>query len=201
MKKIFFLKSHQDDETFVREIARNTGNSFSCLDEPQELADRLQDTQALVFISDMTEKPRLEELERLIRASYRDPFDLNRIHYIVSPDRMNINDPDPPKGVPCGGNYILRRFHEGPEAAALVYARIVRATAQDKAFRLHELLADGTPVVKYSLEKSSDRDHTVQAAQKFFMDSGVESRIAMLATNAVDELLMNAIFDALTAGS
>lgn len=93
----------------------------------------------------------------------------------------------------CFQHNLLRRFNP---ITMEVYSRVIRAAFDPLPLGFERYFPEGTKVHKVTLKKAEHRGVAVEATQNFLMKAGVESRLAAKAAQTIDELLMNAIFDA-----
>lgn len=96
---------------------------------------------------------------------------------------------------PLFGNYVKRNFGNITEAAKH-YSRVVRASNANRPFGLMGLLKPDAKVQVVKLKQSNQKQDAVEAVRNFLIQSKFHTRMAAIMANAVDELLMNAIFDA-----
>ena len=96
---------------------------------------------------------------------------------------------------PLFGHFVLRHYGT-PKAAGQHYARVVKATCAQRAFGVKGLLKDGAKVQVVKLQASTQKQEAVEAIKNYLLAVKFQSRMAALIANSVDELLMNAMFDA-----
>lgn len=94
---------------------------------------------------------------------------------------------------PIFGHHLQRRFMS---PAPDLYTRLVVASLTPAPFGIGRYFPKGTPTQKITLRRSSHKQAAVEALNNFLSKRGVASRLAQLAAQASDELVMNAIFDA-----
>src|SRR6185295_12028559 len=91
------------------------------------------------------------------------------------------------------GHHLQRRFQApAPE----LYTRLVVAALTPQPFGVSRYFAKGTAIQKINLKRSSHKNAAVEALNSFLTKRGVTSRLAQLAAQATDEMIMNAVFDA-----
>jgi hypothetical protein len=93
------------------------------------------------------------------------------------------------------GHFVNRNFGN-PKEAGQFYSRIVQATLAEKSFGMASLLKPGTKIQTVQLVLSSQKSNAVEAIKTYLVAAKFQSRMATVVANAVDELLMNSIFDA-----
>jgi hypothetical protein len=92
----------------------------------------------------------------------------------------------------------LRHYGSDPKIAGQHYGRIVRATLSGRAFGLPKLLKDGAKTQIVKLQITSQKQDAVEAIKNYLLAVKFQSRMATTIANSVDEILMNAMFDAPT---
>src|SRR5262249_33429793 len=96
---------------------------------------------------------------------------------------------------PLFGHFVIRNYGD-PKEAGQHYGRIVKATLADRAFGLKSLLNEKAKIQVVKLQQSTQKQDAVEAIKNYLLAAKFQSRMATVIANAVDELLMNAIFDA-----
>lgn len=94
---------------------------------------------------------------------------------------------------PAFGHNLLRRFED---PAPAIYAKLVAAAMTPYPLGTARFLPEGAKTQKIPLSRSSQKNAAVDALQSHFTKRGVIPRLAALAAQAVDELIMNAVFNA-----
>jgi hypothetical protein len=94
---------------------------------------------------------------------------------------------------PVFGHHFLRRYD--PPAPTL-YARLLGAALSTDYFGLPRFFPEGVSINRITVTMAGQKRAAVEAIENIFMKQKVNSRLAALVAQAVDELVMNAIFDA-----
>lgn len=97
------------------------------------------------------------------------------------------------KKYPIFGHHIFRRYNL---VAPKLYSRIVGAGVTPFPFGVERYVDAGIGVQKITLVQSTHKGPAVDAIQNVLTGRNVPSRLAAMVAKAVDELVMNAIFDA-----
>ncbi len=95
--------------------------------------------------------------------------------------------------VPAFGHHVFRRYLE---PAPRIYSRLVAAALTPYPFGLARFFPDSAPSNLITLKKSGQRKAAMEASQNVLRKLGLPSRVASSTAQAIDELLMNAMFDA-----
>lgn len=163
---------------------------------PQDAAKLIADETFHAIFADVTVPAQYEELEAAISDSvglFSDKINANAIHFL---------SPEPLEKVqflvqsPLFGHYVVRDFHDAAKELGQHYGRFVKATLQDRAFGLASLMKPGTKIQTVKLHKTIQKFEAVEAIKTYLMAAKFQIRMASVIANAVDELLMNAMFDA-----
>ncbi len=91
------------------------------------------------------------------------------------------------------GHHLYRKYDR---AAPMICSRLIDAALTPYPFGLPRFFPPNTQVQKIVLKKSSQKAAAVGAVQNYLVKLDIHSRLASLAAQATDELIMNAVFDA-----
>jgi hypothetical protein len=123
-----------------------------------------------------------------------DKINSNAIHYISGEPLEKVQYL---VQSPLFGHFIHRHYGVA-KAAGLHYARVVKACASGKAFGLQTLLKPGAKIQVVKLQVTSQKQDAVEAIKNYLLALKFQSRMATVIANSVDEIIMNAMFDAPT---
>src|SRR5690606_37261891 len=76
------------------------------------------------------------------------------------------------------------------------YARIVRASLEERGFGMRNLFPETVKVQTIRFENTQQKQEAVEAVKNYLVAGKFKARMASVVANAVDELVMNAMFDA-----
>jgi len=96
---------------------------------------------------------------------------------------------------PIFGNIVYPQLNE-LEKSAHHFSRLIKFVLHERAFGLEVFFGDQVKIQSIQLTNSSQKIRAVESVRKLLAAVGFKSRSATVIANAVDELLMNAIFDA-----
>jgi hypothetical protein len=195
MDSILLISANPADLDFTQQIAQIVGMEVKHTPGAQEGAFALQEgTFRAVFVDAST-----EEIFKEVEAQFTDKVGLfsdklnsNVLHFITND---TIDTAPYLAASPLFGHLLLRKFKETPGAVEQ-YSRVLKATLKDRAFGLDLLLKPGTRIQKFKLVDTAQKQDAVNAIRNFLLQAKFQSRIATLIANAIDEILMNAMFDA-----
>jgi hypothetical protein len=112
---------------------------------------------------------------------------------LIEPSRvLELREGPPAGGRPLAHGWVSRRYMPG---AVELFARLL-ANAVSKPAGLAPYFPKDVKIQKIALRGSDQKNAAVEATQRFLAKAGIDERLSALAAQAVDELLMNAIFDA-----
>lgn len=126
----------------------------------------------------------LESLEMKVR---------NRIHYICDPEDLSILKTIFQSKVIH--NVIYRKYHSLEEAAK-TYARIINISYVDMPFGLKQYFGEDVHLETTRFNESREKSIFTDTLSQQLSERGYNHYTVPVVTNAVDELLMNAMFDA-----
>jgi len=180
------ISAREVDRRIGDEVARINGFGRKDLTDPDEIKNFLIDHPQTIIFWDGDERLSAESISQLLEEN----VPASRVFLIT--DRALQTYPWLFKTI-AFSNHCLRRF--GAPAPAL-YARLALASLTPTPFGLSRYFSPGTPTQKITLKRSRQKLAAVKVIQKHLETMKVNHRLAALAAQASDELLMNGIFDA-----
>lgn len=183
--EMIVLSSRENDLVFWEEMARQEGFRFRSSTVLTEIAEWIRSASPSVLVLD-GEHPEIDSLGPLLREK-----NLASSVYVIT---------DGPAAAyprlfsePMFSHHLYRRY-DG--SASFLCSRLLKARTEKPLPRFEDYfphtLARSTDCIKRSGEKYDLIDRYYQ----IMIESGVLPRIADISADALDELLMNAIFDA-----
>lgn len=197
-KSLLLISKHPQDRAFVSTIATTCGLSLKSCDDPQQgaaaVAQQAAGTYSGIFVdgSDAGFYSKFEAALQETVGLFSDRLNANQIHFF-SDDPFHLT-PYLTES-PLMGHFILRKF-DNIEKAARHYSRIVRLSSAEKEFGLAAFFGPEFKIQTVKLLKSSQKQDAVEATRQFLLAAKFQARMATAIANAVDEVLMNAIYDA-----
>jgi hypothetical protein len=189
------ISGRPEDKAFAIEVAIAAGLSLQSTADPKEGARIIGQDEPSVILADTSSEQQYQELETAIQETvglFSDKINANAIHFLSS---ENLEKVHYLIQSPIFGHFILRNYGD-PKAAGQHYGRIVKATLSERAFGLGQMLRPGAKVQAVKLLITTQKQDAVEAIKNYLMAAKFQSRMATVIANAVDELLMNAMFDA-----
>jgi hypothetical protein len=196
---LLLISQKPEDQPFAAEVATAAGLSLKTVPQISAAIDMISKEEATVIFADVTEEKDFNLLEATIQETiglFSDKINANTLHFISNNDlqkvKFNVQSP-------IFGNYVVREFGdtaEGAKKAGQYYGRIVRASLQERAFGLQNYLAAGAKVQTVQFKNTNQKQAGVEAIKNYLLGAQFKGRQAAIISNAVDEILMNAMFDA-----
>ena len=194
-KTLTLLSKNPWDTAFITAVAEGTGLSVRTAASPADAAKMIQsDAPSATFVAldQDTDYMAFESAIQDAIGLFSDHLNSNTVYFISDRDMGEFPSL---ASSPIFGNYI-QRCQEAPESAGQAYAQVLKHSLQPKAFGLVGLLGENTKIQIVKLNSSSLRGEAVEAVARFCKAAKLHNRVCSLISLAVDELLMNAIYDA-----
>ena len=196
-KSLLLISAHPEDKVFATEMAIAAGLSLRIVSDPIEGSAIIAEESPVVTLCDTSSEAQYLALENSIQETvglFSDKINANSIYFISS---ENLEKVQYLVKSPLFGHFIMRNYGDPKEAGAH-YGRLVRATLAERAFGLEGLLKDDAKIQKIKFHVTTQKQDAVEAVKNYLLAAKFQSRMATVIANAVDELLMNAMFDAPT---
>jgi hypothetical protein len=187
-KTLFFCSDDKNDEELGLALSQSLGCRYQKVQRCDEVIDGVS--------SDITNNGFIA-FEKLTEAGSRlkglPPEQANRMHLVFPAD-----------GIPTVqnraldesfGNFIIRTTRDHSEAAAR-YAPVLKTTMNQKSFGIQQFGFPAGTKQEFMLYSSHQKSLAASAVAQELAACGLSSRVARVMASAVDELLMNAFFDA-----
>lgn len=194
-KSLLLISNRPEDQAFAAEVAMTAGLSLQSVANAREGAAILAQDDTPVIIVDTSSEAQYQEFENAVQDTvgiFSDKVDANLIHFLSS---KPLEDVRYLIQSPLFGHFIMRNFRN-PQVEGQHYGRILRATLSERAFGLAGLLKEGSKIQVVKLQRSTQKQDAVEAIKNYLIAAKFQTRMATVIANAVDEILMNAIFDA-----
>lgn len=194
-KSLLLLSKESADREFAAEVSLASGLSLRVTGSAKEVADAIGGDETAVVIVDASNKALFETFESTLQevvGLFSEKINAGMLHYVSA---LPLNEMGFLIQSPIFGSYLQR-----PEQEVAIcgrrYGRLIKASLEGKAFGLGKMLAEGTKIQVVKLAHSRQKQEAVEAVKKFLVSAKFPTRSCSVIANAVDELLMNAIFDA-----
>ncbi|MGK5085978.1 hypothetical protein WDW86_00310 [Bdellovibrionota bacterium FG-2] len=192
---LLLISENVDDQTFASEVARVAGLTLRVAANVRAAVDFISDHGACVIFYNVASEQGYREFEDVIQEKigiFSDHLDPNHIHFLCteSLDRVLYLLKSP-----LFGNFILRNYGDAKVSGA-IYGKTVRFKCVTGQPGLGSFLKEGAQIQKVTLGSSLQKADAVEAVKNYLRAAKFQSRVSLVIANAVDELIMNAIFDA-----
>lgn len=197
MSSLLLLSKNPHDRKILEATAKILGWKLEHLASSTELVAHLEKkVKGLIFI-DSIDEPGFQEVEGAIGKT------LGLFSSAIQPNQFLFFGDGDPGEVPhvlqsaLFGGYIMRTAEpEGPAARRL--AALCAGLGRVPAFGSTGFLGKAAKAQSVRLVRATQKQEAVEAVRKYIEALKFQTRISNFIANAVDELLMNAIFDAPT---
>jgi hypothetical protein len=194
-RTLVLLSQNDQDFTFAAEVASVAGLSLKKAASVEDAVQPLAAGEHPILMVDLTSLELLSQFEQELQSKvglFSELVNGNTFHFISDED---FDECSWLPESPLMGSFILRNFKD-PRGAGTRYGRLVAATLQERAYGIKNLLGPSAQVQTVRLGRSSQKMEAVEAVRGYAVAAGFNNRMASTIANAVDEILMNAIFDA-----
>jgi anti-sigma regulatory factor (Ser/Thr protein kinase) len=193
-KSLIILSHRPDDLAFAAQVALAAGLTMK---HPPDHATAMrligEEEGPVIFVDASTQRDYLK-----FESAVQDVFGLfsakitaNRLHYLSSGD---ISEVPYLIGSPIFGSYVRRNY--ASPGVGEHYGLLIRASLEERAFGIQRLIKSGTRVQTIQLKSSLQKQDAVEVVRNYLVALKFQTRMATVIANAVDELIMNAIYDA-----
>jgi len=192
---LVLFSQRDEDLAFCGAVAASAGLSLRKVNRLSEVVDGVRDPERSVIFVDLGSAETLSSLEQVLQAEvglFSELVNGNYFHFISDAD---FEECPWLAESPLMGSFILRNYRD-PNEAGTRYGRLVGSSLKDRAFGLAGVLGPSARVQKVRLGRSTQKQEAVEAVRGYVVAAGFNNRMATVVANAVDESLMNAIFDA-----
>lgn len=193
--QLVLFSTQNEDAPFVQEVAKFSKQGFEHVRDARVIFQMAREnTIGGLFVDTRDFAPFYQILQAEV-GLFSDFINPNKIHFISSDD---LQDATAVLKSPVFGNYVSRNWGT-PQEAAKKYSFIVNASLKDKSFGIQQYFEENqTRVQVVKFQTTSQKQEGVEAVKNFLIAVKFKSRMATVIANAVDELVMNAMFDAPT---
>lgn len=194
--KLLVLSKRPEDQLFAQEVANLVDLSLEVVFTEKEAVEVIERDEAAVIFVDGSTEEQYQAFETAIQSRiglFSDKVNANFIHYISGSDLQKVQYL---LESPIFGHFISRNFDKEVREAATRYSMLLKATRMDRAFNLKNLVPEATKIQSIQFKNTSQKQQGVEAVKNFLLAAKFKNRMATVIANAVDELLMNAMFDA-----
>lgn len=196
-KSLLLISGRPEDQAFATEVAITAGLSLQTVTDPVAGAAIIAEDQPAIILCDVSTEKLYQALETAIQDTiglFSDKINANSIYFLSS---ENLEKVQYLVQSPLFGHFVIRNYGDVKETGPH-FGRLVGSTSKERAFGLKNLLKEGSKVQVIKLQITTQKQDAVEAIKNYLLAAKFQSRMATVIANAVDELLMNAMFDAPT---
>ena len=196
MSKLLIISKQADDQIFAQEVAKVAGLSLLRAKDVVEGTKIIAEDEISVVLISLSTKEDYQAFENAIQETvglYSQKMIPNFIHFM---SEVDLDGVDFLVQSPLFGHFVHSNYSGEPKLCGQHYGRIVKASLLEKAFGLSKLLDSKIRVQTIHLSSSAQKIDAIEAVKQFLVKAKFQNRTAALIANSVDELLLNAIYDA-----
>ncbi|MFZ9595851.1 MAG: hypothetical protein ACO3A2_07205 [Bdellovibrionia bacterium] len=194
-KTLLLISEHAEDQQFASEVAMTAGLTLKVAQKMDDGVKWMAQEEVVCVFVDIPSQAAYQALEDAVQAQigiFSDRIASLSFHFICT---QEIEEYPYLVQSPLFSNFMMRNYGEVKKSGEQ-YGRIVQAMQAERAFGLPRFLKAGAKVQVIKLSQSTQKNAAVDAVRNFLAAAKFQSRMAMTIVSAVDEVLMNAIFDA-----
>ncbi|MCM0604687.1 MAG: hypothetical protein KA715_01205 [Xanthomonadaceae bacterium] len=194
-KKLLLISTHKKDHDFIQAMSKIAEVDPIICENAKAGVDHITKGVDCIFV-DVSTPDLYLAFEKSIQDSvgmFSDKINANLVHFIVQSDELN--DSKAIISSPLYGNLLQRNYEPQSETAGL-YGRFLKRELADKALGLENMLSPGAKIQTIKFTRTSQKQDAVEAIRNYVISAKFKARLSSVIANAVDELLMNAMFDA-----
>jgi hypothetical protein len=194
-KNLLLISQKPEDIEFSTQLVATAEMELWTAKTAAEGAAVVQGQECAVILVDASTEEQYKEFEKAIQDTvgmFSDKINSNAIHFLSSAPLEEV-----PYLIqsPIFGHYILRNYGV-PKEAGEHYGRIIKSALGQQTFQMSAFLRPNAKIQNIKLTSTSQKQEAVEAIKNYLQAAQFNSRMATLISNAVDEILMNAMFDA-----
>lgn len=195
-KILILISKKEEDREFAGQVASTAGIPMQSFENPKEASEFAgRSNQCVVFAdisSDVQFNDFMREFQPLI-GNNPNQINPNLVHFISSEslEKMKVLAHSN-----ILGHFVLRNYGNAREAGEY-YGRILMHLCREQAFGLENLISPKATLQVMKITHSMDKKRVLDSIREFLANqTSFKERMAEIIITAVDELLMNAIYDA-----
>ncbi len=194
-KTLLLISKFPEDIAFARTVAQVNNLEFKHEADPATAIRMVGDGFGDIIFADGSTEAVYQSIELAIQEKiglFSDRINANMIHWISGEDLQKVTYLFES---PVFGHYISRTYGN-PVEAGNRYGMLVQSTLAERAFGLKNVMSKGTRTQEVKFGNTKQKQEAVEAVKNFLLAAKFKTRMATVIANAVDELVMNAMFDA-----
>jgi hypothetical protein len=194
-KRLLLISNQPEDVSFLAETCQIAGATLDVVPDAKAAAESIAKNNPSAIFIDVNETKLLNAFEFEVQKKFglfSDQIQAHRFHFMANRPLQENRDVIQS---PFFGSYFERPESRAEESAQF-YGRFVLAGEQMQTHDLKHFLSDRGKLQTVTLVRSDQKQEAAEAVRQYLIQAKIPARIANTVANAVDELLMNALFDA-----
>ena len=194
--EFLLISSHPDDPAFLAEVAGAVDAKVETAPDPMDALELLGKRNFAGIFLDVSNLRDLKDFEMGVQKQFGllgDHIQASRFHFISD---VPLGEKRDVIQSPFFGSFFQRPPSDQTEVAGKFYGRMMQANQGYGSKVLENFLGPDGGVQSLWLDRSSQKQEATEAVRQYMFQGKVPVRIANTIANVVDELLMNALFDA-----
>ena len=194
---LLLISQNPIDQQFATQAALSAGLTLHVASDPREAARAIEHETPRCILCDVSTHELYTNLENALQETvglFSDKLNSNSIHFIGDGDLAQASYL---VQSPIFGNFIIRP-ETAVEETGQHYGRVLKGTLQERAFGIKHFLKPTAKTQTIKLHITTQKQDAVEAVRNYLIAAKFNNRMAMVIANGVDEILMNAMFDAPT---
>jgi hypothetical protein len=191
--RVVLLSQNEEDKRFYEQVATKAGLGFQCFTTAVPMVDDLARDSSAIVITDATTAAQYSAFENCVADK------LGLYSALVNPNYYFFVSSHPFSA--CThlhssqllGNFIERRYKEKDQD---VLASVFQRFASENAFGLEKYFSPMAKQQVTQLKRSLEKAIVLEATRDFLQRWAMNTRASALIINAIDELLLNAFYEA-----
>ncbi|MGE4232475.1 MAG: hypothetical protein AB7F43_04015 [Bacteriovoracia bacterium] len=191
--RILLASTSQDDLKFYKEIAALAGMPLLQTSSFALLATEFQQDPNSIMVVELATEQKYKEFEDTITKQiglFNQILDTNKIFFVAPKELHEVSFLTKSD---LFGHFIQRKYDEAVKQRLVC---VFKLAASERAFDIAKYYTKEPKVQSLQVTKSSQKLAIVDSLKAYLAKIGFKSRVATGVATAVDELIMNAIFDA-----
>ena len=194
-KSILLISDSPEDASFLSEVSQVVQAKLHVASDAREGVDFLADHDCVAIFVDISKKAQLQLFESEAQKRFglfSDRLQTNSIHFISD---QNLSQNRDAVLSPLFGNFF-QRAEKNIEQNGQFYGRFVKAGELMATHGLKNFLSERGQTQTVVLQNTDQKQEAAEAVRQYLIAANLPGRVSNIIANAVDELLMNALFDA-----
>lgn len=195
MASLLVISEESETEDFAKGVASCAGLELICKKNHLEGISVIDSESPVAIFVEMSSQESYDSFENAVKSKlglFTNKIDSNGIHFIC-PKSLEAT-PYIAKST-LFGHFLNTNLKNQTDCASL-YGRVLGEILKPQFLGLAGFFKSGTQVQTLKLHSTVQKQNAIEAIKNYVIAAKFQKRITALIANAVDELLMNAMFDA-----